>query len=213
MQENREIRVIRAGKAGVAVNVLLAAFKAVVGLMSGSIAILMDAVHTLSDALSAVITMAGVWLDGKKKGRGHVFENISAAIVAVMLLSVGIAAGVSAWEKIVAPAELSSYSAIDIVIISVAIVAKLLLGRHYARVGREVGSIALSAAAVESLADSAISAATLVSAGIMLRYGIDLDGYFGMAIAAVVVAAAVKSLWEILGASSKDDAGGVTRHS
>ena len=62
---NRSAEIIRTSVVGIVANVLLAAFKALVGLLANSIAIVMDAVNNLSDALSSVITIIGTKLSQK----------------------------------------------------------------------------------------------------------------------------------------------------
>ena len=56
---DRSSQIIRTSVVGIVANVLLAAFKAAVGLIASSVAIVMDAVNNLSDALSSVITIIG----------------------------------------------------------------------------------------------------------------------------------------------------------
>ena len=58
-QNTRNRIIVRTSLTGVGVNVLLAAMKAAVGLLSGSIAVVLDAVNNLSDALSSVVTILG----------------------------------------------------------------------------------------------------------------------------------------------------------
>ena len=55
----RERVIVRTSIIGIATNVLLAGFKAAVGLMAHSIAVVLDAVNNLSDALSSVVTILG----------------------------------------------------------------------------------------------------------------------------------------------------------
>lgn len=81
MERNRKI--IQVSTVGIVANVLLAAFKAAVGFMSGAIAIVMDGVNNLSDALSSVITIVGTKLSAKPADREHPFghgraENMTA---------------------------------------------------------------------------------------------------------------------------------------
>ena len=68
---DRDKKIIRTSVIGILANVFLAAFKAVVGLTSNSIAIVMDAVNNLSDAASSVITIVGTKLAGREADRKH----------------------------------------------------------------------------------------------------------------------------------------------
>ena len=70
---NRNAQIIRTSVIGIVTNVLLAAFKAAVGVLASSIAIIMDAVNNLSDALSSVITIVGTKLSERPADRKHPF--------------------------------------------------------------------------------------------------------------------------------------------
>ncbi len=72
---DRNKKIIRTSIVGVAANVLLAVFKAAVGLLAGSIAIVMDAVNNLSDALSSVITIVGTKLSERPADHEHPFGH------------------------------------------------------------------------------------------------------------------------------------------
>ena len=66
MNQNRQKKIIQTSIIGIITNIALAIFKAIVGLISGSIAITLDAVNNLSDALSSLITIIGTKLAGKE---------------------------------------------------------------------------------------------------------------------------------------------------
>ena len=69
----REQQITRTSVIGIVTNVLLAVFKAAVGLLSNSIAIVLDAVNNLTDALSSVITILGVKLARRRPDDKHPF--------------------------------------------------------------------------------------------------------------------------------------------
>ena len=70
---DRSQKIIRTSIIGIVANVLLAAFKAAVGILASSVAIVMDAVNNLSDALSSVITIIGTKLSERPADREHPF--------------------------------------------------------------------------------------------------------------------------------------------
>ena len=70
---SREKIIVQTSIIGIAANVALAAFKAVVGLLSNSIAVILDAVNNLSDAISSIITIAGTKLSNRAADREHPF--------------------------------------------------------------------------------------------------------------------------------------------
>ncbi|MBR6128503.1 MAG: cation transporter [Bacteroidaceae bacterium] len=207
MDRSREI--IRTSWIGIAANVLLAGFKAAVGVLASSVAIVMDAVNNLSDALSSVITIVGTKLSQRPPDRKHPFgfgrvEYFSAIIIAVIVLSAGITSLIESVKKIFNPSE-PTYTTLTLVVIVVAIVVKLILGQYVKRKGTQLKSDALIASGSDALFDAIITLATLVSAGVMLLWGISLDGILGALISLVIIKAGIEMLAspvnELLGTS------------
>ena len=90
-KEDRDRIIVRTSVIGILANVFLAAFKAAAGIMSNSIAILLDAVNNLSDALSSVITIVGTKLASKAPDKKHPLgygriEYLSAMSVSAIVL-------------------------------------------------------------------------------------------------------------------------------
>ena len=206
---DRSSQIIRTSWIGIAANVLLAGFKATVGALANSVAIVMDAVNNLSDALSSVITIVGTKLSQRPADRKHPFgfgriEYFSAIIIAVIVLSAGITSLIESVKKIFDPTE-PSYSAVTLIVIVVAIVVKLMLGRYVKRKGEQLKSDALIASGSDALFDAVITLATLVSAGVMLLWHVSLDGILGALISIVIIKAGVEMLAspinELLGTS------------
>ncbi len=203
----REKIIVRTSIIGIIANVLLAGFKAFVGLLSNSIAIILDAVNNLSDALSSVITIVGTKLAGKKPDRKHPLgygriEYLSALLVAAIVLYAGITSVVESVKKIINP-EVPSYSNLTFIIISVAIVVKLLLGLYVKSKGKQVNSGALLASGSDALFDAVLSLSVLISAIIFKLSGISLEAYVGVIISIVIVKSGIEmtieTLNEILG--------------
>jgi cation diffusion facilitator family transporter len=215
MEENnhkmmdRSTQIIRTSWIGIAANVLLAAFKAGVGIVASSVAIVMDAVNNLSDALSSVITIVGTKLSQRPADRKHPFgfgriEYFSAIIIAVIVLSAGITSLIESVKKIFHPTE-PNYTTVTLVVIVVAIAVKIVLGLFVKRKGTQLKSDALIASGSDALFDAIITLATLVSAGIMLLWNVSIDGYLGALISLVIIKAGIEMLAspvnELLGAS------------
>ena len=121
--------IIRTGIIGIIVNILLASFKAAVGFISGSIAVILDAVNNLSDALSSVITIIGAWYAGKKPDKEHPLghgraEYISESVISLIVLYAGITSFIESVKKIVDPSGIN-YSLPSLVIIFTAIFVKI----------------------------------------------------------------------------------------
>lgn len=205
---NRSQKIIRTSIIGIVANVLLAVFKAIVGVLASSVAIVMDAVNNLSDALSSVITIIGTKLSERPADREHPFgfgrvEYFSAIIIAVLVLSAGITSLIESVKKIFSPTE-PEYTTMTFVVIVVAIVVKLVLGRFVKRQGQQLKSDALIASGSDALFDAVITLTTLVSAGIMLLWNVSLDGILGALISLIIIKAGIEMLVspvnELLGA-------------
>ena len=176
---NRSTQIIRTSVVGIVTNVLLAAFKALVGIISSSIAIVMDAVNNLSDALSSVITIIGTKLSQRPADRKHPFGYVTSLIESV--------------KKIIEPTE-PTYTTSTLIVIVVAIVVKLLLGWYVKKQGNKLKSDALTASGSDALFDAVITLATLISAGVMLLWGVSLDGILGTLISILIIKAGIEML-------------------
>ncbi len=195
---DRSSQIIRTSWIGIAANVLLAGFKAFVGILASSVAIVMDAVNNLSDALSSVITIVGTKLSQRPADRKHPFgfgriEYFSAIIIAVIVLSAGITSLIESVKKIFNPTQ-PTYTTVTLIVIVVAIVVKLILGQYVKRKGVQLKSDALIASGSDALFDAVITLATLVSAGVMLLWNFSLDGILGALISIVIIKAGVEML-------------------
>lgn len=176
LEENRDKVIIRTSIIGILTNILLAVFKAVIGILSNSIAVTLDAVNNLSDALSSIITVIGTKLAGKLPDRKHPLgygriEYISAMIVSGIVLYAGITSEVESVKKIIHP-EKPDYSIISLVIIAVAIIVKIILGRYVKVKGEQVNSGSLVASGSDAMFDAILSGSVLVSAIIYMLSGI-----------------------------------------
>ncbi len=201
-EKGRDAVIIRTSVIGIIANVLLAAFKAAVGLASNSIAIVMDAVNNISDAASSVITIVGTKLAGKEADKKHPFgygriEYLSAMIISLLVLYAGITAFTESVKKIIHP-EIPDYGAVSLVIVAVAVLVKILLGRYVKSVGVKVNSDSLVNSGEDATLDSVISAATLVAALIYVLLGLSLEAWLGAIIALVIIKSGVEMLRDTL---------------
>lgn len=197
-QMNRNQEIIKVSVVGIAANVLLAAFKTIVGLMSGSIAIVMDAVNNLSDALSSVITIAGTKLSERPADRRHPFgygrvEYFTGIIIALIVLLAGFTSLMESVKKVFHPAT-PTYSTLTLLVIVVAIFVKLGLGRYVKRQGTRLNSNALIASGADATFDAIVTLSTLVSAGLMLLWHFNLDGLLGTLISVLIIKAGIEML-------------------
>ena len=197
-ESSREKTIIRTSIIGIIANVFLAGFKAVVGLMANSIAIVLDAVNNISDAGSSLITIVGTKLAGKEPDKKHPFgygriEYLSAMIISVIVLYAGITSFVESVRQIIHP-ETPDYSPVSLIIVGVAVVVKILLGRYVKSVGERVNSDSLINSGKDATLDSVISASTLAAAGIFLIFGLSLEAWLGALISLVIIKSGVEML-------------------
>ena len=198
--DKRDRIIVRTSVVGIVTNVLLAAFKAAVGLASHSIAVVLDAVNNLSDALSSIITIVGTKLSGKLPDKKHPLgygriEYLSAMIVAGIVLYAGITSLVESVRKIIRP-ETPEYSMTSLVIISVAVVVKIVLGRYVKAQGKKVNSGALAASGSDAMFDAVLSFSVLLSAIVFLAFKISLEAYVGAVISCFIVKAGLEMMSE-----------------
>ena len=195
---SREKTIIKTSIIGIIANVFLAGFKAVIGLMTNSIAIVLDAVNNISDAGSSLITIVGTKLAGKEPDKKHPFgygriEYLSAMIISVIVLYAGITSFVESVKQIIHP-ETPEYNAVSLIIVAVAVVVKILLGRYVKVVGEKVNSDSLINSGEDATLDSIISASTLVAAGIFLLFHISLEAWLGAIISIVIIKSGIEML-------------------
>ena len=199
---DREKAIVRTSVIGILTNLVLVGFKAGIGFLSNSIAVILDAVNNLSDALSSVVTIIGAKLGAKSPDKKHPLgygriEYLSSMVVAGLVLYAGITSLVESVKKIIEP-EAADYGMVSLIIIAVAIVVKLVLGRYVKKQGEKVGSGALVASGADALFDAILSASVLASAIIYLAFSISLEAYVGVVIAAFIIKAGIEMMIETL---------------
>ena len=202
--EQRDRIIVRTSAIGILINVLLSAFKAAVVVASHSIAVILDAVNNLSDAISSVVTIIGTKLAGKLPDRKHPLgygriEYLSAMIVSGIVLYVGITSAVESVKKIIRP-EKPDYSTVSLVIIAVAVVVKIILGKYVKSQGKRVNSGALIASGSDAMFDAILSLSVLISAIIFLACGVSLEAYVGLVISCFIVKSGIEMMIETLDA-------------
>lgn len=198
----RDRRIIRASVIAIVTNLCLVAFKMLVGLLANSIAIVLDAMNNLSDALSSVITILGTKLAGRPPDKKHPFgygrvEYLTGILIAGIILFAGVSFAVTSVKKIITP-DVTNYSLLTVIIVAVAIVTKLFLGAFTKRVGRETGSDALVASGADATFDAVISAGTLAGALVTLGTEYVIDGWIGAVISLVILKAGLEMLLDTL---------------
>lgn len=188
---NRQKLIVRTGIIGIATNIILVIFKMLVGVMAGSIAIVLDAVNNLTDVLSSVVTIVGAKLATKRPDQDHPYghgrsEYLAALIVGFIILATGIMSLIESVPKIVHP-ELADYSWATLTVVIAAILAKIALGLYTRRKGRQLNSSSLLASGIDALFDVLLSTATLVGIITTMVFNISIDGILGAIISLFIV--------------------------
>ena len=200
--EFRDKKIIQTSIVGIVANVFLAVFKAVIGLMTNSIAIVLDAVNNASDVASSVVTIIGAKLSKKEPDKAHPFghgrvEYLSAMVIAVIILYAGVTSAVESVKKIISP-DVPEYSTVSLIIVAVAVVVKIILGRYVKTVGVLVKSESLINSGTDASMDAVISASTLVAAVLYLNFKISVEAYLGVIISVFIIKAGIDMLKETL---------------
>lgn len=189
--KRRERGIVYASIVGILGNVVLVAFKLLVGFMASSIAIILDAVNNATDVLSSVITIVGTKLAGRRASRQYPFgfgrmEYMTSLAIAIIIL---VAGGISLWEaiiKVIWPAD-PDYSTFTLIVIVASIFMKIFIGIYLKRRGRTLKSGALTASGVDSNNDAILTGGTLVAALAALIWKVNIDGAIGVIISLFVL--------------------------
>lgn len=200
MKNKREKIVIRTSIISIATNILLAGFKAFVGVLANSIAVISDAINNLSDALSSIITIVGTKLAGKAPDKKHPYgygriEYMTSLVVSAIVLYAGLTAFIESVKKIINP-EVPDYSTLTLIIITVGIITKFILGIYVKKTGKKVNSDSLVASGSDALNDGILSISVLLSAIIYMLFKISLEAYVGVLLSIVIIKAGLELIKE-----------------
>ena len=200
MKNNREKVVVKTSIISIISNIILVCFKAFVGLLANSIAIILDAVNNLSDALSSIITIVGTKLAGKAPDKKHPYgygriEYITSLIVSAIVLYAGITALVESIKKILNPVEVD-YSTITLIILITSIIVKFALGLYVKKKGKEVNSDSLVASGSDAFNDAILSISVLASAIVYLIFNVSLEAYVGVLLSLFIIKAGLELIKE-----------------
>ena len=198
----RSKKIVRTSIVGIVANVFLVVFKALVGFLANSIAIILDAVNNLTDAVSSIVTIVGASIARKPADKKHPYghgrsEYLSAMVVAIIVLYAGITSAVESVKKIIEP-QTPSYTWLTFLVISVAVVVKILLGLYFRYSGKKLNSDSLVNSGVDALFDSVISVSTILAAVVFLKCHVSLEAYLGVLISLFIVKSGISMLRETL---------------
>ena len=192
---SRNKKIVKTSVVGIVTNFFLALFKSIVGLLSGSIAIVLDAINNVSDVASSIITIIGTKLAQKKPDKNHPFghgriEYLSSLVISIIIIYAGVSSLIESVKKIISPNQLN-YSIFSIIVVVVAIFVKIILGLYVKNRGEELNSSSLVNSGNDALLDSVISFSTLLAALIFLISGYSVEAYLGVVISAIIIKSGV----------------------
>ena len=187
---------------GVVVNLLLTAVKLLGGSITGSVAVVADAVNNLSDAAGSVVSLVTMRMASKPIDKEHPFghgraEYIGALAVGVMIIVMGVEMLRAGVDSILHPKALS-LNVITFVLLVLSVFVKGGLYLFYNGVGRLIDYSSLIAAAKDSLSDMLATTAVVVSTVVAMIWDIPVDGVMGALVALLVFKAGFDVVREML---------------
>ncbi|MBR2384772.1 MAG: cation transporter [Clostridia bacterium] len=191
------------GFLGITANSILFVIKLIASILSGSIAIVADAINNLTDFMTSIITMVGFKISGKSADKEHPFgharfEYITTLLIACVIFFIGIETGRAGIDKVIAKTP-TNFSIATCIILGASILIKIGLAIIFNGLSKDVDSDAIKAMSTDNRNDAISTTAILVCAIIGLFVDIPLDGYFGIAISLLVIYSAFNLIKETIG--------------
>lgn len=179
------------GFVGIGCNALLFLMKLIVGTLAGSVSITADALNNLSDASGSIVTLIGFRVADKPADEHHPYgharaEYLSGLAVAALILFIGFELAGSSVEKIFRPSAIHA-TGLTVAVLLISIVVKLWMCLFNRDLGKRIDSTALLATAADSRNDCIATAAVLLAAAAEHFWGVPLDGWMGLGVAAFIL--------------------------
>ena len=202
---------------GICINFILAGIKFLAGFISGSVAIIADAVNNLSDAGSSAVSFVSFKIASKPADRDHPFghariEYVASLIVSFLILTVGLDLLKESGYGILGlgEAEELKISYLTFIILGISIAMKLWLGLFYRTVAKRIDSSVIKAASTDCFSDCISTSAVIISSVIIKLTNVQIvDSIVGLAVSALILIAGIKILNEtknsILGEAPVED--------
>ena len=187
----RRKRIIMVSLAGIVVNLMLGGLKAALGILSGSVALVSDALNNITDSSSSLITILGTKLAGKAPDKRHPFghgrtEYLTSLLIGGIVFLTGFQSLIGAVGTMFRHEEMDTGLPTAIIIIFT-IFAKIVLGFYTENSGKKYNSTALQASGADAKNDAAVSVVTLVSTIVYMLTKVSLDGLAGVIISLFIL--------------------------
>lgn len=200
MNKSREAKIVRTSIVGIITNIVLVAFKALIGFLANSVSMITDAINNLTDALGSIVTIIGTKIANKSPDKKHPYghgraEYLTAIIIAALIFFAGGTAITESVNSLI-NGDKPSYDIYAFIVIGVAIAVKIGLGIYYKIRGKQLNSQALKASGTDALLDSILSTGTLVAALVARLWEVYIDGYIGIAIGLFIIKSGIDVIRE-----------------
>ncbi len=193
------------GIVGIICNFILCVIKLAVGFICGSISIMADGFNNLSDMGSSLVTIIGFKLAGKPADEDHPFghgrmEYMSAFIVAVFILIVGVDLFENSVTALINNDKSPDYSIVSVIVLVISVLIKFWMYLFNRKLGNKISSDALIATAKDSLNDSLATMAILISVGISVFADLpfNLDALMGVLVSLFILWSGITSAKDTL---------------
>ncbi len=186
------------GTVGILLNIVLCCLKVFAGMLSGSIAVITDAVNNLTDAGSSIINVVGFKMAGRKPDTEHPFghgriEYVSGLIISIIIIVLGVELGKTSVARIIDPRDIVTSKTVFISVL-VSIVVKIYMYLYNRKIGNRISSVSLQAAAIDSFTDAIATTAVLISIVIYEFTGIVVDGWCGLIVSVFIIYSGISSV-------------------
>lgn len=199
---DRMKKVVTVSIVGILVNVALGVIKIIVGNAANSVAVTSDAVNNFADSISSLVTIITMIIVGKGATRKHPFgfgrvEYFSSIIISVLVLFTGGEFMVESIKHIIHPVA-TSYGNVALVLLVVAILAKIFLGLYTRRQGKKANSPNLVASGQDALSDAILTGVTFVGALLSRFAHWNIDGWIGAIVSIFVLKSGLEILLDVV---------------
>ncbi|MCR5155608.1 MAG: cation diffusion facilitator family transporter [Butyrivibrio sp.] len=175
---------ILSGVIGIALNIILVIIKMFAGYISGSIAIVSDALNNLSDVASSVVTLVGFKLSGQEADEEHPYghgrlEYVAGLIVSLFIMVMAVELLQSSFNKILHHQEITFTPVVGFILV-ISIIIKLIMFGANLQASRAIKSATLKSTAMDSISDVFSTGIVLISVAVAHYFGVNIDGIAGI---------------------------------
>ncbi len=202
----------RVAALSVASNSVLILLKVAVGILTGSVAVLSEAIHSAVDLVAAVIALFAVRTSARSPDERHPYghgkyENLSGTIEALLIFVAAAWIIYEAVQKLISPREMDM-PVWGVAVMFVSAVANIFVSRRLFRVGKETDSVALQADAWHLRTDVYTSIGVMIGLLIILigrGFWPDVNLRWVDPVVAILVALMImKTAWDLTRESARD---------